>query len=330
VPPLTVAALGGNAIARASERGTAAEQRRNLRKAASSLADIVAGGSRLVVTHGNGPQVGALLIQAERGAAEVPPPPLDILVAKTQGWLGYLVAEALDREFARRGLEERCAPMLMRVLVDAKDPAFKDPSKPVGPHFAPEAGKRAAAERGWAMKPVAVASGKPTWRRVVASPRPLKLVDLEAVRAVLARGLVPVTVGGGGVPVAVRDGALVGVEGVIDKDVASGLLAAELRADRLLILTDVDKVSSHFGRKDQADIDLMTVSEARQWIAEREFPPGSMRTKVEGAILYLERGGKEATICHLDAVKRALAGRAGTRIVPDRRPGPSVAARLGK
>ena len=315
--PLVVAALGGNAIVRPKERGKATEQRRNLAKAAEALVEIVAKGSKLVVTHGNGPQVGALMIQAERSAPEVPAPPLDILVAQTQGWLGYLIAEALDRELARRSRDERCAPMLMRVLVDAKDPGFKDPSKPVGPHYDPKEGAKVGAERGWVMKRVAVASGKPTVRRVVASPRPLKLIDLESVRAALARGLIPITVGGGGIPVALKDGALVGVEGVIDKDVASGLLAAELGADRFVILTDVEKVSSHFGRKDQADIDRVTVSEARQWIAEREFPPGSMRTKVEGAILYLERGGKEALICHLDSLRRALAGKAGTRIVPD-------------
>ena len=319
MPPLVVAALGGNAIAQAGERGEAAEQRRNLRKAAEALADIVAKGSKLVVTHGNGPQVGALMIQAERAADEVPAPPLDILVAETQGWLGYLIAEALDRELVRRGRDERCAPLLMRVLVDAKDPAFKDPSKPVGPFYDPKQGAKVGAERGWVMKRVAASSGKAMVRRVVASPRPLKLIDLEAVRAALARGLVPITVGGGGVPVALKDGALVGVEGVIDKDVASGLLAAELGADRFLILTDVEKVASHFGRQDQADIDKVTVSEARQWIAEREFPPGSMRTKVEGAILYLERGGKEALICHLDSTRLALAGKAGTRIVPDKK-----------
>jgi carbamate kinase len=317
--PLIVAALGGNAISRADERGDARQQRANLRRAAAPLADLVAGGNRLVVTHGNGPQVGSLLIQAERAADEFPPPPLDILVAETQGWLGYLIAEALDRELAKRGLEPRCAPLLMRVLVDPRDPAFKDPSKPVGPHYAPEEGRRVGAARGWTMKRVAVASGKPTVRRVVASPRPLKLVDADVVRAALARGLVPVTVGGGGIPVAKEGGALAGVEGVIDKDVASGLLAAELRADRFLILTDVEKVSSHFGKADQADIDRMTVSEARQWIAEREFPPGSMRTKVEGAILYLERGGKEALICHLGSVRAALAGKTGTKVVPDRR-----------
>ncbi len=279
--------------------------------------EIVAKGSKLVVTHGNGPQVGALMIQAERSAQEVPALPLDILVAQTQGWLGYLIAEALDRELVRRGREERCAPMLMRVLVDAKDPAFKDPSKPVGPFYGPKEGAKLGAERGWVLKRVASSLGKPAVRRVVASPRPLKLVDLEPVRAALARGLIPITVGGGGIPVALKDGALAGVEGVIDKDVASGLLAAELGADRFVILTDVEKVSSHFGLTDQADIDRVTVSEARQWIAEREFPPGSMRTKVEGAILYLERGGKEALICHLDSLRRALAGKAGTRIVPD-------------
>ncbi len=279
--------------------------------------EIVAKGSKLVVTHGNGPQVGALMIQAERCAQEVPALPLDILVAQTQGWLGYLIAEALDRELVRRGREERCAPMLMRVLVDAKDPAFKDPSKPVGPFYGPKEGAKLGAERGWVLKRVASSLGKPAVRRVVASPRPLKLVDLEPVRAALARGLIPITVGGGGIPVALKDGALAGVEGVIDKDVASGLLAAELGADRFVILTDVEKVSSHFGLTDQADIDRVTVSEARQWIAEREFPPGSMRTKVEGAILYLERGGKEALICHLDSLRRALAGKAGTRIVPD-------------
>ncbi len=311
--------MGGNAIQRASEKGTIEEQRRNLRKAAAKLADIVESGSKLVVTHGNGPQVGQLLIQSERAADEVPPLPTDVLVAETQGWLGYLIAEALDGEFAKRGREERCAVVMMRVLVDPRDPAFKNPSKPVGPHFDPKEGERVGRERGWTMKRVAVASGKPTLRRVVPSPRPLELLDLEAVRAALSRGLVPVTVGGGGVPVASKDGAFSGVEGVIDKDLASGLLAAELKADRFLVLTDVEKVAAHFGRKDQADIDRMTATEARQWIAEHEFPPGSMKTKVEGSILFVERGGKEAIICHLDSLKRALEGKTGTRIVPDKR-----------
>jgi len=319
VAGLVVAALGGNAIQRADERGTAPEQRRNLRKAARVLADLVDAGNRLVLTHGNGPQVGTLLIQAERAADEVAPAPVDVLVAETQGWMGYLIAEALDRELEARGREERCAVVLMRVLVDARDPAFKNPSKPVGPHFDPSTGETVGRERGWVMKRVAVASGKPTVRRVVASPRPLKLVDLEAVRALLKRGLIPITVGGGGIPVVLKDRALTGVEGVIDKDLASGLLAAELKADRFLVLTDVEKVASHFGKSDQADIDRMTATEARQWIAEREFPPGSMKTKVEGAILYIERGGKEAVICHLESMARALAGKTGTRIVPDRR-----------
>lgn len=316
---LLVAALGGNAIQAAEEKGTAQEQRRNLRKAARVLADLVEGGWKLVLTHGNGPQVGSLLIQAERAADEVAAAPLDVLVAKTQGWLGYLLAEALDRELESRGREERCAVLLMRVLVDARDPAFKNPSKPVGPHFDPPSGEKVGRERGWVMKRVAVSSGVPTMRRVVPSPRPLRLIDLEAVRALLKRGFIPITVGGGGIPVVLKDRALTGVEGVIDKDLASGLLAAELKADRFLVLTDIEKVASHFGKDDQADIDRMTVTEARQWIAEREFPPGSMRTKVEGAILYIERGGKEAVICHLDSVARAVAGKTGTRIVPDRR-----------
>ncbi len=272
-----------------------------------------------MVTHGNGPQVGQLLIQGERTADEVPAMPMDVLVAETQGWLGYLIAEALDREFAVRGMKERCAPLLMRVLVDPSDPAFKSPSKPVGPHFDPREGAKVGRERGWTMRTVEGPSGRPTVRRVVASPRPLKLIDLDAVRAALARGLVPVTVGGGGIPVALKDGVLRGAEGVIDKDIASGLLAAELKADRFLILTDVEKAAARFGRADQADIDRMTVTEARQWIAEREFRPGSMKTKVEGAVLYVERGGKEAVICHLESMKSALAGKTGTRIVPDRK-----------
>lgn len=316
---LIVAALGGNAIQQAREEATIDRQRRNLKAAAARLADLVEDGGRLVVTHGNGPQVGDLLILGERGANEVPPLPLDVLVAQTEGWLGYLIAEALDREFTRRGRDERCAALLMRVLVDANDPAFKQPSKPVGPHFDPKEGERIGKERGWVMARVATASGRPTVRRVVPSPRPLRLVDLDGVRALLARGLVPITAGGGGVPVIAKDGALRGVEGVVDKDLASGLLAAELKADRFVILTDVEKVSSEFGKRDQADIDRMTVSEARQWIAERQFPPGSMRTKVEGAIVYIERGGKEAVICHLGSLGRALAGKTGTRIVPDRR-----------
>ncbi len=318
MPKLLVAALGGNAIQRAHEAGTDGEQRRNLARAAKPLAAAVEGGWKLVVTHGNGPQVGQLLIQQERAHDEVPPLPLDVLVALTEGWLGYLLAEALDRELEARGLEERCAPVLMRALVDPRDPAFGKPTKPVGPHFTAAEAKALAKERGWTVRPVAPGRRSNTWRRVVPSPRPLELIDLPSVRALLAHGLVPVTVGCGGVPVARGPkGALRGVEGVIDKDLASGLLAAELKASCLLILTDVEKVASGYGTADQANIDRMSVSEARQWAAEGQFPPGSMKTKVEGAILYLERGGKLAVISHLDAAARALEGKTGTRIVPD-------------
>lgn len=318
---ILVAALGGNAILRSDEAGTDGEQRRNLARAAKHLARIVEDGWQLVVTHGNGPQVGQLLIQQERAHDEVPPLPLDVLVALTEGWLGYLLAQALDQELEARGRKERCAPLLMRALVDPDDPAFGAPSKPVGPHFTPAEAKALKAERGWTMAPVAAARRSNTWRRVVPSPRPVELVDLPAVRAVLARGLIPVTVGGGGVPVARGGkGKLRGVEGVIDKDLASGLLAAELKADCLLILTDVEKVASGFGTDRQANIDRMSASEARQWAQEGQFPPGSMKTKVEGALLYLERGGKLAVVSHLDAATRALEGKTGTRIVPDARP----------
>jgi len=321
VARLLVAALGGNAIQRARESGTAAEQRANMARVARHLANIVEDGWRLVVTHGNGPQVGQLLIQQERARDEVPALPLDVLVALTEGWLGYLLAEALDRELEARGRDERCAPVLMRTLVDARDPAFARPTKPVGPHFAPKDAKRLARERGWTVREVAPTGRSRTWRRVVASPRPLALLDLPAVRALLAAGLVPVTVGGGGVPVARGPkGALRGVEGVVDKDLASGLLAAELGADCFLILTDVEKVASGYGTAGQANIDRMSASEARQWAAEGQFPPGSMKTKVEGALLYLGRGGKVAVVSHLDAATRALAGKTGTRIVPDARP----------
>jgi carbamate kinase len=319
VPRLIVAALGGNAIERSGTKGTADQQRRNLRKASEKLAALVADGNRLVVTHGNGPQVGQLLIQQERGAAEVPPMPLDVLVAETQGWLGYLLAEALDRQFEKRGLDERCAAVLMRTLVDPNDPAFLAPTKPVGPFFPLAEGRKVAKQRGWKMKEVTQASGKKALRRVVPSPRPLALLDVSPVRALLAQGLVPITVGGGGVPVARgKDGALHGVEGVIDKDLASALLAAELKADRFLILTDVEKVASRFGSGDQADIDTMTAHEARQWMAEKQFPAGSMKTKVEGALMFVEHGGREAVICHLDSLADALQGRTGTRIIADR------------
>jgi carbamate kinase len=319
VERLLVAALGGNAIQRAHEAGSAAQARRNLARAARHLASFVEAGWRLVVTHGNGPQVGQLLIQQEAAGGEVPPLPLDVLVAMTEGWLGYLLAEALDRELDARGRKERCAPVLMRALVDPRDPAFGKPTKPVGPHFTAKEAARLAKERGWTMREVASGRVSNTWRRVVPSPRPLALIDLPSVRALLAHGMVPVTVGGGGVPVARGpQGHLRGVEGVIDKDLASGLLAAELGAACFLILTDVEKVASGYGTPDQANIDRMSVSEARQWAAEGQFPPGSMKTKVEGAILYLERGGRLSVISHLDAAGRALEGKTGTRIVPDR------------
>jgi carbamate kinase len=297
----TVVALGGNALIRAGDRGTAAEQAARLREAARSLEPLL-DDQRVVITHGNGPQVGNELLRQERAADEVPPLPLYLAVAQTQAEIGAIIETELGPA-ARRPV----VCLLTHVVVAEDDPAFGRPTKPVGPFYDCERARELERERGWVL----VEEHLRGWRRAVPSPAPLEVVELDAIRALLDSGAVPVACGGGGIPVVRRDGRLHGVDAVIDKDRASALLAAGLGADRLVILTDVAAVKRDFGKPGETDVHELSVDEAEELLPH--LAEGSMRPKVEAAVAMARAGG-EAIITALDRVEDALAGRAGTRI----------------
>jgi carbamate kinase len=299
--PLTVVALGGNALLRTGERGTAAEQRANLAETFRTIEPMVRE-APLVVTHGNGPQVGNELLRQELAAAEAPPLPLYLAVAQTQAEIGTLVAAELGAVVGRDAVV-----VLTRVAVDAGDPAFDHPTKPVGPFYDERRARELERERGW---PLTQDAGR-GWRRVVPSPKPLDVLETESVRALLAAGAVVVAAGGGGIPVVRRDGRYDGVDAVIDKDLASALLATRLGAARLLILTQVAAVYRGFETGARTPVPELRPGRDDPILAE--LPAGSMRPKVEAAFAFVRETGGEATITSADALKK---GEAGTRIVP--------------
>ena len=298
----TVVALGGNALMRENERGTAAEQLANLRRALPELAPLFEE-TRVVVTHGNGPQVGQMLLRQERAADEVPPHPLWLAVAETQAEIGALVASEL------RGLVDRpVACVLTHVRVDADDPAFEAPTKPIGPFYSQAQAEQLERERGWRI----VSDSGRGYRRVVPSPRPLEIVELDPIRTLLDAGTLAVACGGGGVPVVMRDGQLRGVDAVIDKDRASALLAIALGAERLVILTAEDAVYRDFGGAAEEALRTLDAAEAQELLPE--LPEGSMRPKVEASVAYVQATGGEALVTSPELLAEALAGRAGTRV----------------
>jgi carbamate kinase len=299
----TVIALGGNALMRPGERGTAAEQRANMRHTCAALATLLDGD--VVVTHGNGPQVGNELVRQERAADEVPPLPLYLAVAQTQAEIGALIESELA---AVAGRDVVC--LLTHVAVDPDDPAFDDPTKPVGPFYTEEQAKQLERERGWAVREDAGRG----WRRVVPSPRPLEVVEIAAIRSLLASGTIAVACGGGGIPCSRRDGRLTGIDAVIDKDRASAVLATALEADRLVILTDVDGVYRGWGTNEQAALRELSADEAAQ--LQPELAAGSIGPKVEASASFARETGNEALITSAEALPEALAGRAGTRVRP--------------
>jgi carbamate kinase len=306
-----VVALGGNALSPTRGDGSVEEMRTALTATASALADLVAAGTSLVLTHGNGPQVGRLLLQQELAADEVPPMPMDVCGALSQGQLGYLVAQALDNALRRRRLDARVLSLVTQVVVDGRDPGFRRPSKPVGPSYERGEAQRIAHASGhvFAIQP----DGR--WRRVVASPRPVRFVEQGPLKALVDSGHVVVAAGGGGVPVVEHRGQLRGVEAVVDKDRTAALLAVAVEADVLLVLTEVDRVQVGFGTPSARALTEMTVAEASGWLAAGEFPDGSMGPKVEACVAFVQAGGR-AAIGALSQAADVLAGRAGTAVVP--------------
>ena len=307
-----VIALGGNALQEAGKPATAQAQLEVVEKTSEYIADIVERGYEVIVAHGNGPQVGRIVIQNEVASASTPAMPFDVCGAMSQGMIGYHIQQGLSKVLRHRGINKNVVTVVTQVVVDKDDPKFKAPSKPIGPFYSEEEAKAIATEKGYTMKEDAGRG----WRRVVASPLPVEIVELDAVKTLNDAGFVVVTVGGGGIPVIRNDaGDLEGVAAVIDKDLASEKLARDMDADALVILTAVEKVSINFKKPDQKDLDRMSAAEAKQYIKEGHFAPGSMLPKIEAALNFVEsKPGRIAIITSLDKAVDAIEGRAGTTI----------------
>ena len=311
-PRTIVVALGGNAITREFEEGNIYQQFANTRRSLVGVVEMVAEGYDVVLTHGNGPQVGNAMIRTEESRHLVPPIPLGVLVADTEGGMGYMIEQSLLNMLHRMGVRKKVVTLLTQVIVDRNDPSILNPTKFVGPFFKEKDIKRIRRERGWVLKK----DSKRGWRRVVPSPLPLEIVERDTIRELVGMGVVVVACGGGGIPVYLEDDETYeGVDGVIDKDRASAVLAQDVGARELHILTGVDKVALHFGTENQEDLDRMTLWEAKQHMAEGEFPAGSMGPKIEAAIQFLEDGGEEVLISSIEKASMARQGKTGTRIV---------------
>ncbi len=311
-----VVALGGNAITQQFEEGNIHEQFANTRRSLEGVAELIRMGHRVLITHGNGPQVGNYLIRVEESRHLVPPLPLGIIVADTEGGMGYMIEQCLQNILHDHGIEKQVACIVTQMLVDKHDPSIKNPTKYVGPFFKKAQVPELVEKRGWIMKED---PGR-GWRRVVPSPQPRSVVEREVIRLLVEHDVVVIAAGGGGIPVYVEDnGWLEGLDAVIDKDLASAVLGIDIGAQELMILTGVERVALHFGTPQQRFLDRMTIREAERYLAEGHFPPGSMGPKIQAAIHFIRNGGKRVIITAIEKSMDAVYGRAGTVILPDTR-----------
>lgn len=311
---LIVVALGGNAISRPDEEGNVDQQFANTRETNQALADLMDQGHRLVITHGNGPQIGNFLLRNEAGAGVIYPLPMEVAVAHVQGGMGFMIARTLTNELHSRGHDRIVTAIVTTVLVDPTDPSFKTPTKPIGRELTKEAAERLKAQEGWDVKEIA--PGK--YRRIVPSPPPKRIMEIENIRRAVEAGDLLVTCGGGGIPVVQhRKTGLSGVRAVIDKDLVSSLLATELKADMMLVLTNVQRVCINYGQPNEQAIDRMTVPQAQAWLDDGQFPAGSMGPKIQAAIDFLNSAADTARVVigPLDRPLDAIAGRTGTHVV---------------
>ena len=312
---VAVVAIGGNSLIKDKAHQSVADQYLAAKETCQHIADMIEQGWDVAIGHGNGPQVGFILRRSEIAAkvAGMHEVPLDACGADTQGAIGYALQQNLRNAFAERGIDKTAATVITQVRVSGDDPAFESPAKPIGTFMEEEEAQRRAQDEGWSV----VEDAGRGWRRVVASPFPLEIVELPAVRDLIDAGIVTITVGGGGIPVVrTADGDLQGVPAVIDKDYASALLAQSINADLFLISTAVEQVYLNFGEPEEKAIDEMTVAEARRYIEEGHFAKGSMLPKIQAIVWFLEEGGQEALITNPESIARALRGETGTRIVP--------------
>ena len=309
---ICVLALGGNSLIRRGEKGTIEEQERNAKRITKHIFSLITSGYNLVITHGNGPQVGNLLIRNEAAARLVPPMPLDVCVAYSEGSMGYILQQALLNELRAHKMKNvYVVTMITQVLVDERDPAFKNPTKPVGPFLSKEEAEALAKERGWVVKDDAGRG----WRRVVPSPRPIKVIQRYMIRDLCRQGNIVIALGGGGIPVWKKeDGDYEGVEAVVDKDLASALLAAGMHADMFIILTEVPNVYLDYGTPRQKPLGYVSTRELRYYQNEGHFPPGSMGPKIEAVLEFLEAEDSLAIITDAESLEAAIRGEAGTLI----------------
>jgi carbamate kinase len=309
-----IVALGGNAITLPGEANTIPNQFNNVRRSLAYLAPLITAGNRLVITHGNGPQVGVALNRVEATREEFIYLPLGILDADTQGGMGYMIEQLVYNLLHQHSCNRPVATLVTQVLVDKNDPSLQNPTKFIGKAYTDDDAKHLRESNSWEMR-LDTARG---WRRVVGSPEPVEIMNFEAINALLDRNHVVIACGGGGIPVYRNsDGTLEGIDAVIDKDRTAALLGAQLKADEFLILTEVDRVSLNFGTPQQQDLDRMTLSEVKCYLDEGHFPPGSMGPKIQAVISFLEGGGKRAIITSFDGVEDVLAGKGGTFIESD-------------
>lgn len=303
-------AVGGNSLIRAGERGTIEEQLRNAHATAKAIAQMIKLGWTVVVTHGNGPQAGAALLRSERAANEVYTHTLDVCVATTQSEIGYLLQRALHFEMKELGLNKEVITLPTMVEVDENDPAFKKPAKPIGPFYSKETAEDKQKTLGWDI----VEDSSRGYRRVVASPEPKSVLELEILKKIIDMGIMTIALGGGGIPVIIKDGKILGKEAVIDKDRSSALLAADLDVDLFLISTDADQVYINYKKDNEAGLRNVTADELQKYYDEGQFPAGSMGPKVESCIKFIRNGGKKAIITSYEYLIDALEGKAGTHI----------------
>ena len=310
---LAIVAVGGNALIKDNQHKSVQDQFAAAVDTMAHIADMIAEGWNVVVTHGNGPQVGFILRRSELSAHELHEVPLDYCGADTQGSIGYMFQQALYNEFVRRKMQKSAVTVVTQTIVDRNDPAFQNPTKPIGSFMDEEQAKMRMEKDGWTV----VEDAGRGWRRVVPSPIPLRIVEADAINALIDKGFVVIGVGGGGIPVIeTPEGELVGVEAVIDKDFGAAILASMLKADLFLISTAVEKVAINFNKPNQQWLDQMTAAEARQYLQEGHFAKGSMLPKIQAILKYLDNGGKKALITDPAHIKDALNGKTGTWILP--------------
>jgi carbamate kinase len=310
--PIVLVAMGGHAFMQKGEKGTIEEHERNAEEIARLLMTLVEKEYHLVISHGNGPQVGSLLLQQECSAAETPSMPLDVLVAMTEGSLGYILQQNLLNQLRRKDIRRYVVTVVTQVLVDESDPAFKNPTKPIGPFLTLAEAERRRDQLGWIVKEDAGRG----WRRLVPSPRPLRVIQRHMIREAARSGHIVIACGGGGIPIKKNaDDSYAGVEAVIDKDLTSSVLAADVGAALLVILTAVPQVFLNFGTRDQRALGAVTLEEIEALYAQGHFPPGSMGPKIEAVVHFLKNGGRRALITNPESLPQAIEGRAGTHIV---------------